>query len=76
MTGDAAWLLSPWGLHLCVAAAALYPLICIFRRAGLAPWPAIFVFVPVLGFAIVGSVLAFTRWPRVAPRQPKKTGAA
>ena len=66
------WLLSPWALHVWVGLAALYPLIRIFRRAGLNPWPAVFVFVPVAGFAVVGSILAFTRWPNIAPRRPKK----
>jgi hypothetical protein len=69
------WLLTPWGLHLSVATLALYPLARVFKRAGLASWPALFVYVPVLGFAIVGSCLAFPRWPLIAPRNPKKRAA-
>ncbi len=47
--------------------AALYPLIRIFRRAGLPAWPVAFLVVPIVGFAIVGSYLAFQRWPNIAP---------
>ena len=70
--GDMAWAIGPWALNFWVGLAALYPLIRIFRRAGLDPWPAVFVFVPVIGFAIVGSILAFKPWPRIAPRVPPK----
>ncbi len=61
-----------WEIHLLVAALAAWPLIRIFRRAGLSPWPVVFVLVPVFGFAIVGSVLAFKRWPKVAARKPQR----
>jgi hypothetical protein len=44
----------------------------IFRRAGLPPWPVLFLVIPVFGFAVVGSILAFTRWPKVAPRKREK----
>jgi hypothetical protein len=60
-----------WDIHLAVAALSAYPLYRIFRRAGLNPWPVVFVLLPVFGFAVIGSILAFTRWPLVAPRQPK-----
>ena len=40
----------------------------IFRRAGLNPWPVAFLVVPIFGFAITGSYLAFQRWPNIAPR--------
>jgi hypothetical protein len=61
-----------WEIHAVVVALAAYPMIRIFRRAGLQPWPAVFLVIPVFGFAIVGSILAFTRWPRIAPRKPVK----
>jgi hypothetical protein len=61
-----------WEIHFLVAALAAWPLIRIFRRAGLAPWPVAFIVIPVFGLAIVGSVLAFKPWPRIAPRVPPK----
>jgi hypothetical protein len=61
-----------WDIHFAVAFVCAYPLYRIFRRAGLSPWPVIFLAVPVFGFAVVGSILAFTRWPLVAPRKPVK----
>ncbi|HLG86294.1 MAG TPA: hypothetical protein VKZ79_03755 [Alphaproteobacteria bacterium] len=67
-----AWLDDPWRLSFIVSLACLHPLWRIFRRAGLSPWPALLVFVPVFGLTIVGSVLAFRRWPNVAPRKPKQ----
>ena len=57
-----------WGIHFALAAIAAWPLIRIFRRAGLDPRPVWFLVVPVFGFAIVGSFLAFQRWPNIAPR--------
>jgi hypothetical protein len=61
-----------WEIHALVVALSAYPMIRIFRRAGLKPWPVLFLVIPVFGFAVVGSILAFTRWPRVAPRKPEK----
>ena len=61
-----------WEIHFAVAALAAYPLIRIFRRAGLSPWPVVFVLLPVFGFAVTGSILAFARWPSVAPRKSAK----
>ena len=52
--GDMAWAVGPWALNFWVGLAALYPLIRIFRRAGLEPRPAVFVFVPIVGFALLG----------------------
>ena len=57
-----------WGIHFALAAIAAWPLIRIFRRAGLDPKPVWFLVVPIFGFAIVGSYLAFQRWPNIAPR--------
>lgn len=57
-----------WEIHFLVAALAAWPLHRIFRRAGLAPWPVVFLLVPIFGIGIVGSILAFKPWPKVAPR--------
>jgi len=69
-----------WVIHFALAAIAAWPLYRIFRRAGLAPWPVAFLVVPIFGFAIVGSYLAFQRWPniapRVAPKPPRNKSAA
>ncbi|MDB5396796.1 MAG: hypothetical protein JWM91_4302 [Rhodospirillales bacterium] len=61
-----------WEIHFLVAALAAWPLIRIFRRAGLSPWPVVLVLIPIFGIAIVGSMLAFKRWPLVAPRVAPK----
>jgi hypothetical protein len=61
-----------WEVHFAVAALAAWPLYRIFRRTGLNPWPVVFLLLPVFGFAIIGSILAFTRWPLVSPRKPEK----
>ncbi len=66
------WLLDPWALNFLVSLASLHPIWRIFRRAGLPPWPALLIFVPIAGWIAVGSFLAFQRWPNVAPRTPKK----
>ncbi len=66
------WLQDPWILSFLVSLASLHPLWRIFRRAGLAPWPALLIFVPIFGFPIVGSFLAFKPWPAVPPRLPAK----
>lgn len=44
-------------------ALALWPLWRILRRAGLAPWWSLLVFVPLVGLALVFGRLAHTRWP-------------
>jgi hypothetical protein len=68
-----------WAIHFALAALAAWPLIRIFRRAGLQAWPVVFLVVPIFGFAIVGSYLAFQRWPNIAPRvvpkPPRKPSA-
>jgi hypothetical protein len=61
-----------WAIHFGLAALAAWPLIRIFRRAGLPSWPVVFLAVPIFGFAITGSYLAFQRWPNIAPRVAPK----
>ena len=72
MNDPANWLADPWTVSFLVSLASLHPLWRIFRRAGLSPWPTFLVFVPVFGLPIVGSVLAFRRWPNVPPRKPER----
>ncbi len=72
MNGVGMSIAQQWELHFLIAALAAWPLIKIFRRAGLAPWPVAFLVIPLFGFAIVGSVLAFKPWPNVAPRVAPK----
>ena len=49
------------------------PLYYLFRRAGLKPWPVVTVFIPLLGFPIAASALAFPRWPALPPPRAKRT---
>ena len=50
---------------------AFVPLWRIFRRAGLRPWPALSVFIPLLGFPLALSLLGLPRWPALPPRPVK-----
>jgi hypothetical protein len=72
MNGVGMSIAQQWELHFLIAALAAWPLIKIFRRAGLAPWPVAFLVIPLFGFAIIGSILAFKPWPNVAPRVAPK----
>jgi hypothetical protein len=74
VTDPLLWLDDPWIMSFLISLASLHPLWRIFRRAGLSPWPSLLIFIPVLGFPAVGSVLAFRPWPDVAPRRPQKAG--
>jgi hypothetical protein len=47
---------------------AIVPLWQIFRRAGLRPWPALAVFLPLVGFPLALSLLGMPRWPTLPPR--------
>ena len=40
-----------------------YPLTRIYARAGLPLWPALIVFVPIIGPPITAYLLALSRWP-------------
>jgi hypothetical protein len=59
-------------VNLLVSLISVHPLWRIFRRAGLPAWPALLIFLPIAGWPLVGSMLAFQRWPNIPPRQPKK----
>ena len=51
--------------HLIPALVVIFPCWKIFRRAGLNPALALFIFVPVVGWWIAGVILAFSKWPAV-----------
>lgn len=46
----------------------VWPFARILRRAGLTPWWALVIFVPLFGMAIVLGVLAHSRWPMLPVR--------
>ena len=60
---------TPTGLHILFVIVALPPLIVIYRRAGLAPWGAFLVVVPVIGFALSLVALVGQRWPVLPARR-------
>lgn len=66
------WLTDPWLLNFLIGVASLHPLWRIFRRAGLPPWPALLILVPIVGCPLVGSILAFRHWPDIVPRKKEK----
>lgn len=45
------------------AVIVFYPLTRIYARAGLPLWPALIVFVPIIGPPITAYLLALSRWP-------------
>lgn len=49
------------------ALVLVYPIWCIFRRAGFNPWLCLLVFIPLFGGVVTLGVLAFADWP-AAPR--------
>jgi len=48
---------------LLISLLLLYPAWRIYRRAGLPPWLALTVLVPMAGPLIATVILTFTRWP-------------
>ncbi|HET8728716.1 MAG TPA: hypothetical protein VFO41_14505 [Alphaproteobacteria bacterium] len=67
-----AWYRDPFILHLLMAAAAQWPLVRLLRRAGLSPYWALLMFVPLVGPALAGSALIFQRWPNLPPAPPRR----
>ncbi|MEM7442495.1 MAG: hypothetical protein AAF414_04080 [Pseudomonadota bacterium] len=59
---------SPLGMHVAFVVIALPALLLIYRRAGLAPWGALLVVVPVVGFALGLAALVGQRWPAMPAR--------
>jgi hypothetical protein len=70
--------MTPIYAHFAVAIVTLPALVLIARRAGLSPWWAGLVLLPVLGWPLVATVYALRRWPSrptdawKAPRGKKK----
>ncbi len=58
---------TPGGMELLFGILVVWPLWRVFARAGLPPWLALLVFVPVAGLVLVLAALALRPWPR-APR--------
>ena len=65
---------TPTGRHIMFVIFALPPLVMIYRRAGLAPWGALLVIVPVVGFALSLVALVGQRWPVLPARRKRKSG--
>src|SRR3546814_20250454 len=57
--------------HTVAALVALWPLHRVYRRAGLAPWPAFLVLIPIFGVPAAFTRLAFIRWPVLPPPPPQ-----
>jgi hypothetical protein len=70
------YLQTPFGHYELFALLAFVPLWRLFRRAGLAAWPALTVFVPMVGLALAGSALAFPKWPALPEKKQKKAARA
>lgn len=64
---------TPTGLHIIFVIVALPPLMMIYRRAGLAPWGALLVIVPVVGFALSLAALVGQRWPVLPARRKRRS---
>lgn len=58
--------------HTAAALIALWPLYRVHRRAGMAPWPAFLVLIPIFGVPAAFTRLAFIRWPVLPPAPPKR----
>ena len=67
------FLQTPTGRHIMFVIVALPALMMIYRRAGLAPWGAFLVIVPVIGFALSLVALVGQRWPVLPARRKRNT---
>ncbi len=61
-----------WLLYVGLPAAVVYPLWRVFVRVGLNPAVTLFVFIPLIGWWIVGLVLAYSKWPALELRRGSK----
>ncbi len=58
----------PWVGAFVFNLLAVWPLWRVLRRTGRTAWPALLVFVPVIGLLLVLMVLGHGRWPAMPPR--------
>lgn len=75
MTFDDIWINLQTDLvwqYYAVALLMVWPLVRIFRRAGLSPFFAAALIVPMVGLTVVAGILALKPWPAVPPLVFKK----
>lgn len=60
-----------WAYYIAVA-LMMAPVVRIFMRAGLRPYGALLMLVPLVGFVIAACALAFQKWPAAQPLVLKK----
>ena len=60
--------MNPFIFSLIVGFALIYPARKIFKRAGIHPWFAFTVLVPLVGPLLATFILAFSRWPNEPER--------
>lgn len=58
-------------IHVALALLCLWPAIRLLRRAGLPTVWVAWLIVPVLGWPVFASLLAFRSWPNMPPRPEK-----
>ncbi len=57
-------------------ALIVWPVARVFRRAGLNPWYALVVFVPLVGLMAAVAILGHSRWPALPDRAPARAPKA
>ena len=60
----------PWVLLLTYNLLVVWPIGRILWRAGLSPYLAVLVFIPLAGLLVVLAILGHSRWPLLPPRRP------
>ncbi len=65
---------TPTGIHILFVVLALPPLLVIYKRAGLKPWGALLVVLPVVGFVVSLVALVGQRWPAAVSDAGSKRG--
>lgn len=58
-------------IHVALTLLALWPAVRLLRRAGLPAGHAGWLALPVLGWAVFATYLAFAKWPNLPPRPEK-----
>jgi len=60
-----------WAYYIAVM-LMMAPAVRVFMRAGLRPFWALLLLVPLVGYILAAAALAFQKWPAVAPLVLKK----